>query len=40
LNRDRLRGKAHGLEYAEYFHYIPPDESEVETYVSKNAVPL
>jgi LmbE family N-acetylglucosaminyl deacetylase len=40
LSRDRLRGQAHGLEYAEYFHYVAPDESEVETYVSKNAVPL
>jgi LmbE family N-acetylglucosaminyl deacetylase len=40
LARDRTRGQAHGLEYAEYFHYIPPDESDVEGYVSKNAVPL
>jgi LmbE family N-acetylglucosaminyl deacetylase len=40
LSRDRVRGRAHGLEYAEYFHYIGPDESEVESYVSKNAVPL
>ena len=40
LSRDRLRGTAHGLEYAEYFHYVPADESEVESYVSKNAVPL
>lgn len=40
LSRDRVRGRTHGLEYAEYFHYIPVDESEVETYVSQNAVPL
>jgi len=40
LARDRVRGQAHGLEYAEYFHYIPPDESEVEVYVEKNALPL
>jgi LmbE family N-acetylglucosaminyl deacetylase len=40
LGRDRVRGQAHGLEYAEYFHYVPADESEVESYVSKNAVPL
>lgn len=40
LSRDRLRGREHGLEYTEYFHYIGPDESEVDSYVSKNAVPL
>ena len=40
LARDRARGQAHGLEYAEYFHYIPPDESEVESYIQKHAVPL
>jgi LmbE family N-acetylglucosaminyl deacetylase len=40
LDRDRLRGRAHGLEYGEYYHYIPPDESGVEDYVEKHAVPL
>lgn len=40
LARDRMRGQAHGLEYAEYFHYVPPDESDVEEFVAKNAVPL
>jgi LmbE family N-acetylglucosaminyl deacetylase len=40
LDRDRIRGQAHSLEYAEYFHYIPPDESAVEEYVAKNSVPL
>ncbi len=40
LGRDRTRGEAHGLQYAEYFHYLPPDESEVEGYIEKNAVPL
>jgi len=40
LSRDRARGRAHGLQYAEYFHYIGPDESEVQDYVERNAVPL
>lgn len=40
LARDRTRGQAHGLEYAEYFHYIGPDESDVDDYVAKNSVPL
>jgi LmbE family N-acetylglucosaminyl deacetylase len=40
LSRDRERGKAHGLEYAEYFHYIGRDQSEVDDYVRQNAVPL
>jgi hypothetical protein len=40
LGRDHVRGQAHGLEYAEYFHRIPPDESDVEGYISKNSAPL
>ncbi|MGH9531843.1 MAG: PIG-L deacetylase family protein [Terriglobales bacterium] len=40
LARDRARGQAHGLEYAESFHYIGRDESAVESFVEKNAVPL
>ena len=40
LARDRLRGRAHGLEYVEYFHYVPPDESDIEDYVEKHAVSL
>jgi len=40
LARDSSRGEAYGLRYAEYFHYIGPDESDVEQYVEKNAVPL
>jgi LmbE family N-acetylglucosaminyl deacetylase len=40
LARDRVRGQAHGLEYAEFFHYVPADESEVEGYVQNHAVTL
>ncbi|HYM13248.1 MAG TPA: PIG-L family deacetylase [Bryobacterales bacterium] len=40
LERDRLRGQAHGLAYAEYYHYVPPDESDVEEYIGRHAVPL
>jgi LmbE family N-acetylglucosaminyl deacetylase len=40
LGRDRERGRAHGVEYAEYFHYIGPDASDVDDYVKQNAVPL
>ncbi len=40
LARDRLRAQAHGLEYAEYFHHIAPDESDVDEYVAKHSVPL
>ena len=41
LSRDRGRGQAHGLEYAEYFHYVGPDESDVDAeYIKRNSVPL
>ena len=40
LSRDRARGQAHGLGWAEYFHYIGPEPSDLDDYVSKNAVPL
>lgn len=40
LARDRLRAQAHGLQYVEYFHYIAPDESDVDEYVARNSVPL
>jgi hypothetical protein len=40
LARDRLRGRAYGLEYAEYFHYVPRDESDIEDYVEKHALSL
>lgn len=40
LSRDRVRGKAYGVRYAEVFHYVSRDESPVDEYISKNAVPL
>jgi LmbE family N-acetylglucosaminyl deacetylase len=40
LSRDAERGKPYGLAYAEYFHYIGRDDSEVDEYVVTNAVPL
>jgi LmbE family N-acetylglucosaminyl deacetylase len=40
LARDRARGEPYGLAYAEYFHYIGRDASDVEEYVQKNAVAL
>jgi hypothetical protein len=38
LRRDRELGKRYGVEYAEAFHYIGPEESAVEEYVKRNAV--
>jgi LmbE family N-acetylglucosaminyl deacetylase len=40
LGRDRARGQAHGLQYAEVFHYIGPDQPDIGDYVERNAVPL
>jgi len=40
LARDRSRGQAHGLEYAEFYHYIGPDDDGVDAYIQRNAVPL
>lgn len=40
LSRDRARGEAHKLGWAEYFHYIGPDANEEEQYIAANAVPL
>jgi LmbE family N-acetylglucosaminyl deacetylase len=40
LRRDLLRGMAHGLEYAELFHYSPADDSFEEDYVRENALPV
>src|SRR5262245_44297593 len=40
LGRDRARGEAYGLNWAEYYHYIGPEESVLDEYIRKNAVPL
>jgi hypothetical protein len=40
LSRDRARGAAHNLEWAEYFHYIGPEGAEFDNYITRNAVPL
>lgn len=40
LGRDRARGEAHNLQWAEYFHYIGPDGAEWDHYIAQNAVPL
>lgn len=37
LARDRSRAKPYGLQYAEYFHHIAPDESQVEAFVRQHA---
>lgn len=37
--RDRKIGTRHGLEYAEEFHYIGPDQM-LDEYIRQNAVPL
>lgn len=40
LGRDRVRGREHGLAYAELFHYVARDENPVDDYVARHAVPL
>jgi len=37
--RDRNTGQRHGLEYAEEFHYIGPDQN-LERYIQQHGVPL
>jgi len=39
VERDHSVGARHGLEYAEEFHYIGPDQS-LDEYIRRNAVPL
>lgn len=38
LRPNRVAGKKYGLQYAEEFHYIGPQQDEVGDYVKKNAV--
>jgi hypothetical protein len=40
LSRDRARGAAHNMQWAEYFHYIGPDGAEFDKYIAQNAVSL
>ena len=39
LKPDAELGRKHGLQYAEQFHYIGPEQPAVEDYIKKNAVP-
>lgn len=40
LAHDAEFGKKYGVQYAEGFHYIAPERSQLEEYIKKNAVPL
>jgi LmbE family N-acetylglucosaminyl deacetylase len=40
LRRDADIGRKYGLQYAEQFHYIGPDEDRVGEHIQRNAVPL
>jgi LmbE family N-acetylglucosaminyl deacetylase len=40
LKGDLELGKKYGLGYAEQFHHIGPEKSELEEYIRQNAVPL
>lgn len=39
LRRDREIGARHGLAYAEQFHYIGPEQNQLEEYIKQNAIP-
>jgi LmbE family N-acetylglucosaminyl deacetylase len=39
LEQDATLGKKYGVQYAEGFHYIGPEQPRVEEYIRKNAVP-
>jgi LmbE family N-acetylglucosaminyl deacetylase len=40
LEHDAEFGKKYGVQYAEGFHYIAPEPSQLEEYIKKNAVPI
>jgi LmbE family N-acetylglucosaminyl deacetylase len=40
LAHDSEFGKKYGLRYAEGFHYIGPEQSRLDDYIKKNAVPI
>jgi LmbE family N-acetylglucosaminyl deacetylase len=40
LEHDAAFGKKYGVQYAEGFHYIGPEQSRLQEYIKKNAVPL
>ncbi len=40
LAHDAEFGKKYGVQYAEGFHYIAPERSQLDEYIKKNAVPL
>ena len=35
-----FEGQAHGLQFAEVFHYVGPDEPDIGDYARRYAVPL
>ena len=40
LEHDAEFGKKYGVQYAEGFHYIGPEQSQLDEYIKKNAVPI
>ena len=40
LEHDAEFGKKYGVQYAEGFHYIGPEQSRLDEYIKKNAVPV
>ena len=40
MRDDREWGRRYGVEYAEAYHYIGPEQDELGDYIRRNAVPL